>query len=219
MPPTGARLLVASDGVWDAYEKMGRVGQMLRSWTLDTCPQRLIQSIVRAYGGLRDDTSLIVADILPPSGKSFPECAAAAAAAGKLAAAAERSAAGGGGSLHGGGAMCGCFGTAPAHPPEPSSPSPPPPPAAAPSSPEAPAVAVAEAAPGRLEILTDLDVAAVMGLMPEAEVALPDWYDEYVGEALFGLAVSGGSFVVGRGRLSRREMRPFGRGSCGQLPS
>jgi lipopolysaccharide/colanic/teichoic acid biosynthesis glycosyltransferase len=43
VPPTGARLLVASDGVWDAYEKMTRIGGMLRSWSLDSAPQRLIQ--------------------------------------------------------------------------------------------------------------------------------------------------------------------------------
>jgi hypothetical protein len=44
VPPSGARLLVASDGVWDAYEKMTRIGSMLRNWSLDTCPQRLIQA-------------------------------------------------------------------------------------------------------------------------------------------------------------------------------
>lgn len=51
LPPTGARLLVASDGVWDAYEKMSRIGQMLRGWSLDTCPQRLIQARRELGGG------------------------------------------------------------------------------------------------------------------------------------------------------------------------
>ena len=32
VPDTGARLLVASDGVWDAFERMSRVGMMARSW-------------------------------------------------------------------------------------------------------------------------------------------------------------------------------------------
>lgn len=43
LPPTGARLMVASDGVWDAFEKMTRVGTMARSWPLETCPARMIQ--------------------------------------------------------------------------------------------------------------------------------------------------------------------------------
>lgn len=136
------------------------------------------QSIVRAYGGLRDDTSLVVVDILPP-GKTFPECAASVAAAAKAAS---------GGSGHGGaaagaaaGAMCGCFGSAPSAPPAP---------IAAAAAAEEPAAALPPAAVGRLEVLADLDVAAVMGLMPETESTTPGWYDEYVGEALFSLAVS-----------------------------
>lgn len=117
VPPTGARLLVASDGVWDAYEKMSRIGSMLRSWSLDLCPQRLIQSIVRAYGGLRDDTSLVVADILPP-GKTFPEAVQAAQARAKLSgvsmSAAGAGLAAGAGRRQppqaGGGCGCGCGG-------------------------------------------------------------------------------------------------------------
>lgn len=139
------------------------------------CPA---QSIVRAYGGLRDDTSLVVVDILPP-GKTFPECAASVAAAAKAAS---------GGSGHGGGAagaaagaMCGCFGSAPSAPPAP---------IAVAAAAEAAAGAAVPAAVGRLEVLADLDVAAVMGLMPDAESTTPGWYDEYVGEALFSLAVS-----------------------------
>ncbi len=145
------------------------------------CPA---QSIVRAYGGLRDDTSLVVVDILPP-GKTFPECVAAVAAAAKAAS---------GSSGHGGaaggaatGAMCGCFGSAPAAPA----------PIAAAAAAEEAAEAAVPAAVGRLEVLADLDVAAVMGLMPETESTTPGWYDEYVGEALFSLAVSRGSEDAG----------------------
>ena len=35
MPETGGRILIASDGVWDAFEKMLRVSRMSRS-----CPPR-----------------------------------------------------------------------------------------------------------------------------------------------------------------------------------
>ncbi|PSC76687.1 putative phosphatase 2C 15 isoform X1 [Micractinium conductrix] len=165
VPPTGGRMLVASDGVWDAYEKMTRMNSMLRSWTLDSSPQRLIQSIVRAYGGLRDDTSLVIADILPPGGKSFPECATAVAQRAK--------AAGQAASAGGGGGGCGCFGCAPSSPT----------PVAAPVAPVQAAQPVAA-----LEVLADVDVAAVMGLMPGSNQAVPGWYDEYVGEHLFTLA-------------------------------
>ncbi len=43
LPPTGARLMVGSDGVWDAFDKMTKVGTMSRSWTLDTCADRMVQ--------------------------------------------------------------------------------------------------------------------------------------------------------------------------------
>ena len=69
VPPTGGRMLVASDGVWDAYEKMTRMNSMLRSWTLDSSPQRLIQvggwvgGWVHAkygwVGGLREGAGLV----------------------------------------------------------------------------------------------------------------------------------------------------------------
>ena len=56
---------------------------------------------------------------------------------------------------------------------------------------DAAAAAAQPAAAPALEILADIDVAAVMGLMPDTRVAMPGWYDEYVGEQLLALAVSG----------------------------
>lgn len=215
MPPSGARLLVASDGVWDAYEKMSRIGSMLRTWSLDSSPQRLIQvrdcvatatpkpvagscqglqtacgalhgilltqpflparssclqSIVRAYGGLRDDTTLVIADIVAP-GRTFPECAAAAVQRAKAAASAAHHSSG-----SGGGGGCGCFGGGPTPPP--------------PVEPAVPAAPAPAAAP-EMEVLADVDVAAVMGLMPGSTPIIPGWYNEFVGEHLFALAVSG----------------------------
>lgn len=35
MPQSGVRVLIASDGVWDAFEKMLRVCRMARSWTIE----------------------------------------------------------------------------------------------------------------------------------------------------------------------------------------
>ena len=41
---------------------------------MQECPQKLIKAIERAHGGLKDDTSIIVLDLLPPD-KDFPAIA------------------------------------------------------------------------------------------------------------------------------------------------
>lgn len=35
VPETGGRVLIASDGVWDAFEKMVRVSRMARRWSVE----------------------------------------------------------------------------------------------------------------------------------------------------------------------------------------
>lgn len=37
VPQSGVRVLIASDGVWDAFEKMLRVCRMARSWPVEVC--------------------------------------------------------------------------------------------------------------------------------------------------------------------------------------
>ncbi|BDA51003.1 probable protein phosphatase 2C 5 at N-terminal half [Coccomyxa sp. Obi] len=74
VPDTGGRILVASDGVWDAFEKMVRVCRMVRRWPVEEAPEKLITAIQRAHGGLKDDTSVIVLDLLPLD-KDFPSIA------------------------------------------------------------------------------------------------------------------------------------------------
>ena len=44
-------------------------------------PSRIIQSILRAHGGLKDDTSIVVVDVMPP-GKNFAQCSASGAGGG-----------------------------------------------------------------------------------------------------------------------------------------
>ena len=34
LPPEGSRLIVASDGVWDAFEKTSKVPAMSRGWSV-----------------------------------------------------------------------------------------------------------------------------------------------------------------------------------------
>jgi len=104
VPPTGARLLVGSDGIWDAFDKMSRAGSMSRSWSTENVPSRMIQTIVRAYGGLKDDTSLIVVDILPKGGTTtFPQVAAESKRGGRM------SSMVGSDRVHDGGNGGGCF--------------------------------------------------------------------------------------------------------------
>ena len=43
-------------------------------WDMQEAPHKLIKAIERAHGGLKDDTSIIVLDLLPPD-KDFPDIA------------------------------------------------------------------------------------------------------------------------------------------------
>ncbi len=119
VPATGARVMVCSDGVWDAFDHTSRIYKLSRTWPVENVPQRMISSIVRAYGGLRDDTSIIVVDVMPP-GRDFSEnlkkskLVQAATArrnsqAAKAAAAKAAAAAGGGAPKSSGGGSCLCL--------------------------------------------------------------------------------------------------------------
>jgi len=145
VPATGGRVLVASDGVWDAFAKPERVARMSRSWHTEArivasvccglpgarcragsgvrrqcgvhgrstpnmrplsggaaagdadgaltptlappqeTPGKLVAAIRRAHGGLKDDTSVIVLDLLPPE-RTWPAIASPPAAPRKAAA-------------------------------------------------------------------------------------------------------------------------------------
>ena len=62
---------------------------------VQAAPNKVIQNLQRAYGGLRDDTSLVVLDIMPP-GVTFSQ----------LAQSAPKQQGGGGGGGGGGGCFC-----------------------------------------------------------------------------------------------------------------
>ncbi|KAK9787603.1 hypothetical protein WJX73_002953 [Symbiochloris irregularis] len=70
VPSTGGRVIVASDGLWDCFEPP-RVVKLTRRCTTAQAADTLINSIIRAQGGLKDDTSLIVFDMLPAD-REFP---------------------------------------------------------------------------------------------------------------------------------------------------
>jgi len=201
LPPTGGRLLVASDGIWDAFDKMSRAGSMSRTWSTDTAPTRMIQTIVRAFGGLKDDTTLVIADILPAE-KTFQEAASAAKKAGMASngsPAISQLGANGGGNINessNGAGFCGCFGGGSSaslgdnpstHPSNGSNNGGS---AFAPqdlsvSSYSSNASASIRGGKPRLEVLASVDVAGIMGLMPEPELVIPGWYDAEIGERLF----------------------------------
>lgn len=75
VPENGGRLIIASDGVWDAFDRTSRVINLTRQHTTEAAPQKVLNEILMAHEGVRDDTSLIVVDIMP-AGKAFKECCA-----------------------------------------------------------------------------------------------------------------------------------------------
>ena len=80
VPETGGRILVASDGVWDAFEKMVRVCRMVRRWPVEvsqcpcislvcTVPIKFRYLVKSAYTGI----SYVTASIFSRPGKSRRE--------------------------------------------------------------------------------------------------------------------------------------------------
>ena len=76
--------MVASDGVWDAHEKMKRVANMSRSWPLDFCPSRMIQVggggclVMGVRGWLCGGAAMATQPRLPALPRSPPAAAATA---------------------------------------------------------------------------------------------------------------------------------------------
>lgn len=175
LPPTGGRLLVGSDGIWDAFDKMARAGGMSRAWSTEATPTRMIQTIVRAFGGLKDDTTLIVADILP-HGMTFQQMIASTKKGGSPSNSV--GGANGNAAANGGGGFCGCFGGAPATMDDSSG-------TVDASVRSNLSTTSIKGGRGRVELLASIDVAGIMGLMPEAELVVPGWYNADVGERLF----------------------------------
>lgn len=194
IPPTGGRLLVASDGVWDAFDKMSRAGAMSRSWSTEMVPTRMIQTIVRAFGGLKDDTSLIAVDILP-NNTTFPQVVVDLKKSGGSSAASIPGGSANNGVSQSSGGFCGCFGggagqTMENGPPAPSTPKSSPSPDVSTSHSVRSMASMNSSVRGgnsktRATILLNIDVAAVMGLMPDVELEIPGWYTPGIGEELF----------------------------------
>ncbi|GMH43629.1 hypothetical protein BSKO_11551 [Bryopsis sp. KO-2023] len=73
VPESGARLVLASDGVWDSLP-CSKIHQMFCIKRLHKLPQYIINSVARVNGGVvLDDTTLLAVDILPESCRDFKE--------------------------------------------------------------------------------------------------------------------------------------------------
>jgi len=72
-PVEGGRLLLASDGVWDCVD-IHRAAKCARGAAASEAADRVLAGVLRATGGVpKDDTSVVVVDVLPPGVPSFPE--------------------------------------------------------------------------------------------------------------------------------------------------
>ncbi|CAD7697268.1 unnamed protein product [Ostreobium quekettii] len=71
IPDTGARLLLASDGLWDYFTGL-RACKVARGSPLSKVPQRLFKALMfHTDGVLTDDTTILALDILPPGNTDF----------------------------------------------------------------------------------------------------------------------------------------------------
>jgi hypothetical protein len=76
LPPDGGRLLLASDGVWDAVEPK-RAARAARAHGPPEAAEAVVAAVLRAAGPggtPRDDATIVVVDVLPSgAAPSFPE--------------------------------------------------------------------------------------------------------------------------------------------------
>jgi hypothetical protein len=83
LPPTGGtRIIIASDGVWDAIANMA-AAKPVRKVGVEEAASAVVAAALRLRG-LRDDTTVVVVDLCPSS-KPLPEFLEEAAAAAKAA--------------------------------------------------------------------------------------------------------------------------------------
>ena len=77
LPAEGGRVLIASDGVWDAVLDPRRAARAARPHGPPAAAEAVVAAVLRASataGGVpRDDATVIVVDVLPPGVASFPE--------------------------------------------------------------------------------------------------------------------------------------------------
>mmetsp|Transcript_15114 Transcript_15114/g.26823 ORF Transcript_15114/g.26823 Transcript_15114/m.26823 type:complete len:545 (+) Transcript_15114:98-1732(+) len=73
LPPAGARLILASDGLWDLVS-ISRAAKLIRNHPIESAANHLVETALRDNKQL-DDCSVIVADFLPKRGTNFPTVA------------------------------------------------------------------------------------------------------------------------------------------------
>jgi serine/threonine protein phosphatase PrpC len=65
IPDTGARFILASDGVWDSKVSQKQVVKIMRQNRLQKAASAVVRRVL-ASTGLADDTTALCVDILPP---------------------------------------------------------------------------------------------------------------------------------------------------------
>lgn len=167
-PREGARLILASDGLWDAFEADRRVATLARGWSPETAPTKLINTVISVHDRLRDDTTVVVVDLLPPGTASFQEVCAPHS----MMAAVRR---GGARVVQADAVGCfGCFGAKPK-------------PRASPDPSARPDPSQRRRPKPVCRVLADADTAAVVGLMTpgwDGPGVGATWYDREIGEEL-----------------------------------
>ena len=74
----GARLVIASDGVWDSFHGSSSqklVAKLVRGTKCRVAPMKVINAVMQSSDYLRDDTSIVIVDITPPGADFAKVCA------------------------------------------------------------------------------------------------------------------------------------------------
>ncbi len=179
----GGRLLIGSDGVWDAFQKKKKAAMMTRKWSVDAAPSKVISNIIKQHGNVKDDTSLIVVDIVP-NDVTFQDMAATAKSGLAMKLGSNK---GMGGTESSGNMFCACFGSSGSGTLAKE--------ARMDDSVRSASSAISYLNAGQNEtvssILDELDMAEALGLISNASprFTVPEWLTEELRDALTGAAL------------------------------
>lgn len=179
----GGRLLIGSDGVWDAFQKKKKAAMMTRKWSIDAAPSKVISNIIKQHGNVKDDTSLIVVDIVP-NDVTFQDMAATAKPGLAMKLGSNK---GMGGTESSGNMFCACFGSSGSGTLAKE--------ARMDDSVRSASSAISYLNAGQNEtissILDELDMAEALGLISNASprFTVPEWLTEELRDALTGAAL------------------------------
>ncbi|CAG9461413.1 unnamed protein product [Pedinophyceae sp. YPF-701] len=71
LPPSGGRIVVCSDGIWDSFEEYAQGVRHIRKFAGGAAAERLNAFAVRCHG-VTDDNTAVVVDVLPSRDATWP---------------------------------------------------------------------------------------------------------------------------------------------------